>query len=107
MEQTSVSEHAEFETLHACLEARLAMFGSLYQRGSGDILVRHDYFGNREVGVILRKTIEEFTLLRVAHDCLSQVRTGWEVWFTYDQSLGDIPSLVVTRGSSRHVQSDR
>ena len=95
-------EH-EFEILHQQLEERLSRLGAIYQRGHGDILVNHDYYGNREIGVILLKEFAELELIRAARESLRAVSPGWEVWFTADRSLGERPRKIVTLTTIRHA----
>ncbi|HTK94502.1 MAG TPA: hypothetical protein VL382_02595 [Terriglobales bacterium] len=96
-------DDAEFEVLHQQLEERLSKLGVIYQRGKGDILVVHDYHGNREIGVILLREFPEFELFRIARECLRAVSPGWQVWFTADRSLGERPSRVVTLETIRNA----
>jgi hypothetical protein len=106
MEKASSRDEARFLDLAGALERALAKHGSLYRRGVGEILINLDYYGHREIGVILLKVIDALNPIRAARECLKAVPQDREMSFTYDQSMGNLPTLVVSSSTIRHVSGE-
>jgi hypothetical protein len=53
---------SEFDLLHDALGRERSNLGKIYEKGVGDILVMHDYYGHEEISVILLKCSQKVCL---------------------------------------------
>jgi hypothetical protein len=65
----------------------LSQYGVAYRRGAGDFTLNHDYYGNREIGVILLKPLFNDLVLRQMQRLLDETRA----------ELGDLGELPVAQ----------
>lgn len=61
---TKDKDEIEFDQIADAIERYSNQYGSAYRRGEGDFSLNHDYYGNKELGVIILKPIFNELLLR-------------------------------------------
>ncbi|MEW5788553.1 MAG: hypothetical protein AB1899_11940 [Pseudomonadota bacterium] len=78
------SDESEFDKLADSIEGYLGQYGMAYRRGEGDFSLNHDYYGNKELGVIILRPIFNELLLHQFMLSIQKLSPGWEIWVTFE-----------------------
>lgn len=77
-------ETLKFERLADAIERLLSQYGAPYRRGTGDFSLNHDYYGNREIGVIFLRPLFSELVLKQMQSLLREEGSNWEIWVTFE-----------------------